>query len=159
MMAAKLLANEGHAVTLHARNEARAEDARTELPAADGVLVGDLSTLAGIRGVAEQANAVGPFDAVIHNAGVGYREPRVETADGLEHVFVVNVLAPYANERRAAFVERKRATRRAVAADRANLGAAGGRARDRQLSDERKREIGRQGAQERWRKWRERRPG
>ena len=112
-----------------------------------------------IRGVAEQANAVGPFDAVIHNAGVGYREPRVETADGLEHVFVVNVLAPYANERRAAFVERKRATRRAVAADRANLGAAGGRARDRQLSDERKREIGRQGAQERWRKWRERRPG
>jgi NAD(P)-dependent dehydrogenase (short-subunit alcohol dehydrogenase family) len=95
MMAAKLLANEGHAVTLHARNEARARDARAELPAADGVLVGDLSTLAGIRGVAEQANAVGPFDAVIHNAGVGYREPRIETADGLEHVFVVNVLAPY----------------------------------------------------------------
>jgi len=71
MMAAKLLANEGHAVTLHARNEARAEDARAELPAAAGVLVGDLSTLAGIRGVAEQANAVGVFDAVIHNAGVG----------------------------------------------------------------------------------------
>jgi hypothetical protein len=30
---------------------------------------------------------------VIHNAGVGYREPRVETDDGLEHVFAVNVLA------------------------------------------------------------------
>ena len=37
----------------------------------------------------------GPFDAVIHNAAVGYREPRLETADGLEHVFAINVLAPY----------------------------------------------------------------
>jgi len=95
MMAAKLLANEGHAVMLHARNGARAADARAELPAADGILIGDLSSIAGIRRVAEQANATGPFDAIIHNAGVGYREPRVETADGLEHVFVVNVLAPY----------------------------------------------------------------
>src|ERR1700685_112538 len=41
------------------------------------------------------ANALGLFDAVIHNAGVGYREPRVETDDGLEHVFAINVLAPY----------------------------------------------------------------
>jgi NAD(P)-dependent dehydrogenase (short-subunit alcohol dehydrogenase family) len=95
MMAAKLLANEGHAVTLHARNEARAHDARAALPAAERILIGDLSSLAGIRRVAEQANLAGPFDAVIHNAGVGYREPRIETADGLEHVFAVNVLAPY----------------------------------------------------------------
>ena len=36
------------------------------------------------------------FDAVIHNAAVGYREPkRVETVDGLPHVFAVNSLAPY----------------------------------------------------------------
>jgi NAD(P)-dependent dehydrogenase (short-subunit alcohol dehydrogenase family) len=96
MMAAKLLANEGHAVTLHARNEARARDARAELPAAEGVLLGDLSSLAGIRRVAEQANSLGRFDAVIHNAGIGYRESRrIETLDGLEHVFAVNVLAPY----------------------------------------------------------------
>jgi NAD(P)-dependent dehydrogenase (short-subunit alcohol dehydrogenase family) len=32
---------------------------------------------------------------VIHNAGVGYQEPRIETVDGLEHIFVVNVLAPF----------------------------------------------------------------
>ncbi len=96
MMAAKLLANEGHAVTLHARNEARSGNARAELPTAEGILVGDLSSLAGIRRVADQANAAGRFDAVIHNAGIGYREPRrIETLDGLEHVFVVNVLAPY----------------------------------------------------------------
>jgi NAD(P)-dependent dehydrogenase (short-subunit alcohol dehydrogenase family) len=48
-----------------------------------------------MRQVVEAANALGCFDAVIHNAGVGYREPRVETADGLEHVFAINVLAPY----------------------------------------------------------------
>ena len=36
------------------------------------------------------------FDAIIHNAGIGYREPaRRETEDGLEHVFQTNVLAPY----------------------------------------------------------------
>jgi NAD(P)-dependent dehydrogenase (short-subunit alcohol dehydrogenase family) len=33
---------------------------------------------------------------VIHNVGIGYREPRrIETVDGLEHVFAINVLAPY----------------------------------------------------------------
>ena len=45
------------------------------------MVVGDLSTIAGMRAVAEQAEATGRFDAVIHNVGVGYREPRrVETA-------------------------------------------------------------------------------
>jgi NAD(P)-dependent dehydrogenase (short-subunit alcohol dehydrogenase family) len=41
-------------------------------------------------------NRLGRFDAVIHNAGVGYREAcRIETEDGLPHVFAINVLAPY----------------------------------------------------------------
>ncbi len=96
LMAARLLAGQGHAVTLHARNERRAEDGRTALPEAEGVLVGDLTALEEIRSVAEQANGTGRFDAVIHNAGIGYREPRrVETVDGLSHLFTVNVLAPY----------------------------------------------------------------
>jgi NAD(P)-dependent dehydrogenase (short-subunit alcohol dehydrogenase family) len=95
LMAGQLLVKQGHSVTLHARNDRRAADARAELPEADGVLVGDLLSLDGIRSVAEQANK-GRFDAVIHNAGVGYREPRrVETVDGLSHLFTVNVLAPY----------------------------------------------------------------
>ena len=60
------------------------------------MLVGDLSSIAGMRQVAAQANASGRFDAVIHNAGIGYREVRrVETDDGLAQVFAVNVLAPY----------------------------------------------------------------
>lgn len=96
LMAGGLLIGQGHTVTLHARNMARAAHTRAVLPAAENVLVGDLGSLDGIRSVATQANAAGRFDAVIHNAGIGYREPRrVETADGLSQLFTVNVLAPY----------------------------------------------------------------
>jgi NAD(P)-dependent dehydrogenase (short-subunit alcohol dehydrogenase family) len=97
LMAGRLLAAEGHAVVLHARNKGRAEDAQTALPTAAGVVTGDLSALDGMRQVAEQADAAGPFDAIIHNAGVGHRNPphRVTTDDGLSLVFAVNVLAPY----------------------------------------------------------------
>jgi NAD(P)-dependent dehydrogenase (short-subunit alcohol dehydrogenase family) len=97
LMTGRLLAEQGHRVVLHARSEARAERTRNELPQAEAVLVGDLSTLAAMRDVAEQANGQGRFDAVIHNVGIGYREPRrVETADGLSQLWAVNVLAPYA---------------------------------------------------------------
>jgi NAD(P)-dependent dehydrogenase (short-subunit alcohol dehydrogenase family) len=95
-MAAQLLVEDGHAVTLHARNEQRGADAHRALPAAEHVVIGDVGSIAGMRQVAEQANAFGRYDAVIHNAGIGYREPRrIETVDGLSQVFAVNVLAPY----------------------------------------------------------------
>jgi NAD(P)-dependent dehydrogenase (short-subunit alcohol dehydrogenase family) len=59
-------------------------------------VTGDVSTLQAMRDIANQVNAFGPFDAVIHNVGIGYREPRrVETADGLSELWAVNVLAPY----------------------------------------------------------------
>jgi NAD(P)-dependent dehydrogenase (short-subunit alcohol dehydrogenase family) len=46
--------------------------------------------------MAEQLNRIGRFDAVIHNVGVGYREPRrIITKDRLPHVFAINVIAPY----------------------------------------------------------------
>jgi NAD(P)-dependent dehydrogenase (short-subunit alcohol dehydrogenase family) len=48
-----------------------------------------------VRGIAEAANATGRFDAVIHNAAVGYQERHRLTEDGVEHVFAINVLAPY----------------------------------------------------------------
>jgi NAD(P)-dependent dehydrogenase (short-subunit alcohol dehydrogenase family) len=95
LMAARLLVEQGHRVTLHARNDARAADTRRALPQADAVVVGDLSSIAQTRQVGEAVNVIGRHDAVIHNAGVGYREPRTETADDLAHVFAVNVLAPY----------------------------------------------------------------
>jgi NAD(P)-dependent dehydrogenase (short-subunit alcohol dehydrogenase family) len=96
LMAGELLVEQGHRVVLHARNQARADDARRALPQAEAVVLGDLSSIAGARTVAGEANKLGRFDAVIHNAGVGYREARpTKTEDGLPHVFAINVLAPY----------------------------------------------------------------
>jgi NAD(P)-dependent dehydrogenase (short-subunit alcohol dehydrogenase family) len=94
LMAGQLLAEQGHRVTLHGRNAARAEAIRRALPQAD-VVTGDVETIAAMRAVAEQVNALGRHDAVIHNVAVGYREPKRKTADGLLHLFTVNVLTPY----------------------------------------------------------------
>ncbi len=95
-MAAALLVEQGHRVVLHARNEARARDAKAAVPGAAAVLTADLASIAQVKALAAQANALGPFDAVIHNAAVGYREKRrILTEDGLSHVFAVNTLAHF----------------------------------------------------------------
>ncbi len=95
-MAAQLLIELGHGVVLHARSEQRGKEALLAVPGADSVVIGDLTSIAQTRGVAEQVNRLGRFDAVIHNAGIGYREPRrTATEDGLPQVFAVNTLAPY----------------------------------------------------------------
>lgn len=95
-MAAELLVETGHRVVLHARNERRAADAMSAVPQAESVVVGDLTSIGQTRGIAEQVNALGRFDVVIHNAGIGDEERRrIATEDGLPHVFAVNTLAPY----------------------------------------------------------------
>jgi NAD(P)-dependent dehydrogenase (short-subunit alcohol dehydrogenase family) len=95
-MAAQLLLEQGHQAVLHARNERRGREAMAALPEAETVVTGDLSSISQTRSVAEQVNALGPFDAVIHNAAVGYQEPRrIATEDGLPQVFAVNTLASY----------------------------------------------------------------
>ena len=96
LMAARLLIEQGHEVVLHGRNDGRSRDALAAAPGVQGAVTGDLSTIAGARIVADQANNLGRFDAVIHNAGIGYRETRrVETEPGVPRIFAVNVLAPY----------------------------------------------------------------
>jgi NAD(P)-dependent dehydrogenase (short-subunit alcohol dehydrogenase family) len=95
LMAADLLAGQGHGVVLHARNVQRAELARQALPQAEAVVVGDLETIAGAKAVAAEVNRLGRFDAVIHNAAVGYREGHRLTGDGLPHVFAINTLSAY----------------------------------------------------------------
>jgi len=95
-MAAQLLTEQGHTVVLHARSEERGKDALAAVPTAETVVIGDLSSIKQTRDVADQVNALGEFDAVIHNAGVGYRQPRrIATEDGLPREFAVNTLAAY----------------------------------------------------------------
>jgi NAD(P)-dependent dehydrogenase (short-subunit alcohol dehydrogenase family) len=95
-IAARQLVAGGHEVVLHARSEGRGREAMAAVPGAAGVLAGDLASIAQTRRLAHEANAGGGFDAVIHNAGIGYREgQQIQTEDGLCHVFAINVLAPY----------------------------------------------------------------
>ncbi len=95
-MAAQLLVKAGHEVVLHARNPQRADEALAAVPGAETAIPGDLSSIAETINVAEEVNKLGHFDAVIHNAAVGYQEPRrIDTVDGLPQVFAVNALAPY----------------------------------------------------------------
>ena len=95
-MAAQSLVEGGHRVVLHARNPGRGKEAMAAVPGASAVLTGDLASIAQTRRLAEAANTLGPFDAVIHNAAIGFRERRrVLTEDGLPHVFAINTLAPY----------------------------------------------------------------
>ena len=86
-LAAKQLVNSGHEVVLHARNAERGEQALKSVPGASGVLVGDLADMEETKALAEKANALGTFDAVIHNAGV-YQT-------GAQQLLHINTLAPY----------------------------------------------------------------
>ena len=86
-MAAKLLVAQGHEVVLHARNAERGRKALEKVPGAEKVLIGDLSSIEETKMLASEVNAIGRFDAIIHNAGV-YQVPN-------KQIFAVNTLAPY----------------------------------------------------------------
>lgn len=93
--AARTLIDESHAVVLHARTRSRASGLGDLAHQAAGIVIGDLSSAAETRGVAEQVNALGRMDAVIHNAGVYNVPTRGDTPDGHATTFAVNTLAPY----------------------------------------------------------------
>jgi len=86
-LAAKSLADQGHQVVLHARNPERGRYAQQKVPGAEHVLLGDLSDIDETKNVADEANALGRFDAVIHNAGVYQASAR--------DIFMVNTIAPF----------------------------------------------------------------
>ncbi|KAI6765526.1 hypothetical protein HG530_006596 [Fusarium avenaceum] len=94
---AKLLAEQGHQVVLHARNADRAATAKSAIPNAQAVLVGNLSSIEETKKLAEEANKAGPFDVIVHNAGIGYGATALRelTAAKISAVFAVNTLAPY----------------------------------------------------------------
>jgi NAD(P)-dependent dehydrogenase (short-subunit alcohol dehydrogenase family) len=86
-LAAKALIAQGHRVVLHARNEKRAQEALDKVPGAETVLTADLGSIEETKQLASKVNALGKFDAVIHNAGLYYASA--------EEIFSVNTLAPY----------------------------------------------------------------
>ncbi len=93
--AASVLIGEGHDVVLHARTRERAAALSDLAPGTAGVVIGDLSSAAETRALADQVNQIGRMDAVIHNAGVFLEPSRATTADGHAKTLAVNTLAPY----------------------------------------------------------------
>src|SRR5260221_6257344 len=87
--------DEGHDVVLHARSGERAASVAGLARRAAGVVMGDLASAAGTRGLAGQVNEVGRMDAVIHNAGIFLEPSRGTTAEGHATTLAVNTLAPY----------------------------------------------------------------
>ena len=87
LLAAKALIDLGHQVVLHARNEKRAGETLQKIPGAETVVTGDLGMIDKTTQLAEKINALGRFDAIIHNAGV--------YSASAKELFAVNTLAPY----------------------------------------------------------------
>jgi NAD(P)-dependent dehydrogenase (short-subunit alcohol dehydrogenase family) len=93
--AADTLMNEGHEVVVHARSRERATALGDLASRSAGVVVGDLSSAVETHRVADQVNAIGRMDAIIHNAGVYMTADRAASPEGHPTVFAVNTLAPY----------------------------------------------------------------
>ena len=93
--AAQELVARGHEVVVHARSEERARTLRTSLAGAAAIVVGDLASAAQTSAIAEQVNAIGRMDAVIHNAGIYLQTGRGNTPEGHATVLAINTLAPY----------------------------------------------------------------
>lgn len=93
--AAESLIAKGHEVVLHARSAARGATLADLTPRCAGIVIGDLRSAADTHALAEQVNALGRMDAIIHNAGI-YREPdRGASPEGHAGILAVNTLAPY----------------------------------------------------------------
>src|SRR4051812_4395640 len=84
-LAAQTLLDNGHEVVVHARSRDRLTAVADLVDRGAATVVGDLSDVRETRATADQVNALGQMDAVIHNAGV-YTGP---------HIFAINTVAPY----------------------------------------------------------------
>ena len=93
--AALTLMDGGHEVILHARSKERAKALEDIAARSVGIVIGDLESATETRSVAEQVNAIGRTNAVIHNAGVYLVRGRGRTPEGHAKTFAVNTLAPY----------------------------------------------------------------
>ncbi|OUS42598.1 oxidoreductase [Ostreococcus tauri] len=105
---ARRLVECGKSVVAHGRDDAKVDDVMRELEAlaaqkGSGAMVrgvvSDLATVSGARALAglvrETVESGGGLEALYNNAGVFMKGGYVETADGREITFAVNVVAPY----------------------------------------------------------------
>lgn len=93
--AANSLIGGGHEVVLHARSSKRVAALGDLAERAAGIVIGDLQSAAETRSIAEQVNALGRMDAVIHNAGIYSERSRGSTVEGHASILAVNTLGPY----------------------------------------------------------------
>jgi NAD(P)-dependent dehydrogenase (short-subunit alcohol dehydrogenase family) len=93
------LATMGAHVAITGRDRAHADEAAREIGAAGGrqvdIFVADLSSQSEVRHLADEVLVrLSRIDVLINNVG-GYWNSRRVTADGLEHTFALNHLAPF----------------------------------------------------------------
>ena len=93
--AAQSLLEDGHQVVLHARSADRAATIAELASRSVGIVIGDLGSAAETRSIADQVNAIGRMDAVIHNAGVYTERSRGSTPEGHAGILAVNTLATF----------------------------------------------------------------
>ncbi len=99
-LAARMLAEEGHTVLLHGRNEAKLLRVMEEIKQASTNealkgYVADFSNLEAVQQMAHKiTQEVSAIDVLINNAGV-FKSATPQVMDGLDIRFVVNYLAPY----------------------------------------------------------------
>jgi NAD(P)-dependent dehydrogenase (short-subunit alcohol dehydrogenase family) len=93
--AAQSLLDQGHRVVLHARSADRAAAIGELGSKAAGIVVGDLRSAVATKGIADQVNAIGRMDAIIHNAGVYTERSRGSSPEGHAGTLAINTLAPY----------------------------------------------------------------
>jgi NAD(P)-dependent dehydrogenase (short-subunit alcohol dehydrogenase family) len=92
---AQRVANAGATVLVHGRSDERIEATLAELPDTARAYRADLSSLAEVRGLAEEVREnERRLDVLVNNAGIGTGE-REESRDGHELRFAVNYLAGY----------------------------------------------------------------
>jgi NAD(P)-dependent dehydrogenase (short-subunit alcohol dehydrogenase family) len=89
------LLGQGHQVVVHARDQGRAGALRDLAALGARVVVADLASQQQTRELADQVNALGRMDAIVHNAGVFGEAQRYPTPEGHPRTLAVNVLAPY----------------------------------------------------------------
>lgn len=94
-LAAAYLMKRGHTVVAHARNAQRAADVRRDLPGLEDVVTGDLLDLDQTRALADQINALGVFDVIIHNAGeYGLSDSELLNSNSLSPYLLTALVTP-----------------------------------------------------------------